>query len=357
LAVPLISILLPARNTAATLGEALASLQRQTLRNWECLVLDDGSTDGTAALAESVACSDARFRVVRRRPPHGIVATLNEGASLARGELLARQDADDRSLPERLEQSLHLLRTAPAISVVACRVRLFPEQSIKPGWRAYGEWLNRLTDPAQIAGDMYVESPLPHPTVLMQRRLFESCGGYQDHGWPEDYDLWLRLHEGGHRFGKPASILYEWRHHDGRLTHRDDRYATEAFLACKLHHLEGRLRQHRHSILIWGAGRDGSRLDRALRQRGITPLAFIDIDPRKIGRSKEGRPILSPRELGGPGIRPPVALAKMWECGARHPAWHPLLLVAVGTKGARQLIRGHLHDNGWTEPDTFTCLH
>lgn len=341
-AAPLISILLPARDAAATLAEALASLRRQTVRDWECLVLDDGSTDATRAIAEGFATGDGRFRVSSSPRPRGIIATLNDGAARARGRFLARQDADDRSLPRRFELSLDLLAANPRVDVAACRVELFPKERIRPGWQAYGEWLNRLVSPEAIARDMYVESPVPHPTVLMPRALLAACGGYRNRGWPEDYDLWLRLHEAGRRFAKPEPVLYQWRHHDDRLTHRDERYAPEAFLACKLHHLAERL--DGSTVWIWGAGRDGSRLARALGRRGRQVAAFIDIDPRKVGRSRGGAPVMSPAELG------------RREDYADSPA-QPLILVAVGTKGARRLIREHLRRAGWSEPEDFVCLH
>ncbi len=339
---PLVSVLLPARDAAVTLAESLASLQDQTFRDWECLVLDDGSTDRTRGVAEGFAASDPRFRVFSAPEPRGIIETLNEGAARARGHYLARQDADDRSLPRRLELSLDLLTANPHVDVAACRIELFPQERIRPGWRAYAEWLNRLVTPEAIAGDIYVESPLPHPTVLMPRELLASCGGYREHGWPEDYDLWLRLHVAGRHFAKPEPVLYQWRHHEGRLTHRDERYAPEAFLACKLHHLAARLGDS--TLLVWGAGRDGSRLARALEQRRLRVEAFIDIDPRKIGRTRGTCPVISPEQLGHRAHCPACAAP-------------PLILVAVGTKGARQLIREHLYATGWSEPEDFLCLH
>ncbi len=342
--VPSVSVLLPARNAERTLTEAMESLRRQTHLDWECILVDDASSDRTGKIAGEISAEDPRFRLYRRPETGGIIPALNQAAREARAPYLARQDADDVSSPARLEQTLALLESSPRLGAVGCRVRLFPEENVRPGWRAYGEWLNGLVAPEEIAREIYVESPLPHPSVIMRRQAFEDCGGYQDRGWPEDYDLWLRMHTAGWQFAKPPEILYAWRHHEGRLTHEDPRYDPAAFLACKLHHLAPCLEER--AVLIWGAGRNGLRLGRALRERGLRPTAFVDIDPRKIGGDRQGCPILSPQDLGS---------RSDWPRGPQEDP--PLILVAVGTKGARQLIRKRLLGAGWTEGVGFICLH
>ena len=337
-ATPRVSILLPARDAAATLEEALASLVAQTLPDWECLVADDGSRDATADIGARWARADGRIRLIRAPAPQGIVAALVRAAREARAPYLARQDADDRSLPGRLERSLALLQGEARLGAVATQVRFFPAPPGESGWGHYGEWLNAAITPAEIERDLWVESPLPHPAVLMRRSAYLGSGGYRDVPWPEDYDLWLRMHVNGWRFAKVPEVLYEWRLHPGRLTLRDAHYSADAFLACKLHHLAPRLRRRR--IFIWGAGRDGRRLGRALAARGFGISAFVDIDPRKIGRTRLGRPVLAPEALG-----------------ERNSAGGALLLVAVGTRGARTLIRARLAQLGWSEPEDFLCLH
>lgn len=340
---PSVSILLPARDAASTLEEALASLAAQTHADWECLLVDDGSRDGTRAIARAWAARDRRIRLIPFDEPRGIVASLERAAAEARAPRLARQDADDRSHPRRLERALALLEGDPSLGAVACRVRLFPEESLAGGWRAYGEWLNAALTPQEIAREIWVESPLPHPAVVLRREAFAQCGGYREVPWPEDYDLWLRMHLAGWRFAKSPETLYDWRHHARRLTCRDPRYAPAAFLACKLEHLDARLR--RHPLILWGAGREGRRLARALAARGLAPRAFIDIDPRKIGGVRQGHPVFSPAalEAGGPLSRAELSGS--------------LILVAVGSRGARAIIRSRLAALGRIETEDYLCLH
>jgi glycosyltransferase involved in cell wall biosynthesis len=337
---PRVSILLPAYNAAGTLAESLASLREQTVRRWECIIVDDGSSDATGAIADSWAKKDPRFRVLRFPVRQGIVVALNSAADLAGAPYLARQDADDRSLPERLERSLALLDSDPALGAVACRVRIFPVEDLAAGMRAYEEWLNSTITPDEIAREIWVESPLPHPATIFRKEAFTRCGRYEDGPWPEDYDLWLRMHTAGWRFAKVAVVLYEWRHHANRLTFNDPRYSPAAFLNCKLRHLQQRLAGK--PLLVWGAGRSGKRLARALLARNLQPRAFIDIDPKKIGSTRLGLPVISPE-------------ATQVQNRPTDPA--PFILVAVGTKGARGLIRSRLHDMRRREPTDFLCLH
>jgi len=338
---PAVSILLPARNAAATLPRALASLQQQTLTAWECLLVDDGSNDATPAIAARAAARDPRIRLHRLRPARGLVAALNLAARRARAPIWARQDADDCSAPERLAASLALLRSSRALGAVATQVRITCRTPLPEGWRRYEQWSNACVTPEEIERDLWVESPLVHPAVMLRAAAWRAVGGYRAGPWPEDYDLWLRLAHAGWRFAKVPRILYAWTHHAGRLTATDARYSAAAFLACKLRQLAPRL--HRARVIVWGAGRDGRRLARALRARAIEPVAFIDVDPRKIGRRRLGRPVWPPEHLRA-GARP-------------SPGRAPLVLVAVGTAGARALIRERLKRLGFREGRDFLCLH
>ncbi len=343
-----ISVLLPAHNAEATLDEALTGLVDQTLREWECLLVDDGSTDRTPEIAAAWAARDARVRVLHHRRREGIVAALQTAAAHAAASILARQDADDRSRPHRFAATLQLLASRPDLGAAACLVETSPADRVTAGLRDYCAWLNGLVTSDQIEREIWVESPLPHPATLIRREAFEACGGYRAGDRPEDYDLWLRMHLAGWRFAKVPEPLYLWRHHEHRLTFRDPRYRPAAFLACKIDHLEALLRER--SVVIWGAGRDGKRLAHALIDRGLSPRAFIDIDRRKIGGRRLGLPVHPPNHLeGGPeALRPATSSAS----GKK-----PIVLAAVGTKGARGLIRARLTEMGWRERQDFLCLH
>lgn len=313
---PLVSVLMPVRDAAATLGAAIDSVRAQTLAAWELIAVDDGSSDGSLELLRSVAVQDVRLRVVQG-PPRGIVAALNEGLRLARAPLIARMDADDLSLPDRLEAQVRLLDSRPELGLASCLVECFPAELISDGMRHYEAWLNGLVEPEQIAVERLVESPLVHPSVLARRSVLTE---YRDGPFPEDYDLWLRMHEAGVRMAKVPRVLLRWRDGDGRLTRTDPRYGASGFLRLKAAHLARTFLRDRRAVRIWGAGPDGKRWRPILAEVGIAVAGFFDIDPRKIG-GRVGRqvPVLS------------------WE---RVPELRDTpLIVAVGAKGARAQIR------------------
>lgn len=324
---PSVSVLMPCYNAAATVNEAVASILGQTKTDFELIAVDDGSTDGTGASLEAWAARDRRI-VLLTQPHGGQVLALQAGAAACRAPLVARMDADDRSWPERLARQTAYLEEHPQLAVVGSLVDGFPPQNVRQGFRIYLEWLNGLTTPEAIAKEIFVESPLAHPSVLMRRAWLERVGGYQERGWPEDYDLWLRMHLAGARFAKVPQVLLDWREHAARVTRTDPRYAVENFLRAKSEYLLRGPLQGRDGLVVWGAGQMGRRLAKHLVRAGAPLRAFVDIDPGKVGRTRRGAPIIHPTEL-------PV----LW-AGLPRPA----LLAAVGSRGARKLIREQLSE-------------
>ncbi len=233
---PNVSVLIPAYNAEATVEAAVASMLRQTLDDIEIVAVDDGSTDSTPLMLDSIATRDPRVRVIHTER-HGIIGALNTGIAECRGELIARMDADDISHPRRLEMQVALMDEHPEVSVCGTLVRMFPRWQLLGGLVRYEQWLNSLVTHDEIARDVFVESPLAHPSVMMRREELIEIGGYQDHGWAEDYDLWLRYHIAGKRFAKVPITLTFWRQSEGRLTFTDPRYSVENFLRAKAHYL------------------------------------------------------------------------------------------------------------------------
>jgi len=336
---PLVSVILPAYNAAATLPEAVGSLLRQTFTDFEIVLIDDGSEDDTARIAEGLASADPRVRPVLS-PRAGLIAALNLGLTHAGGEFVARMDADDLAHPDRLRLQLRLLRDRPDVALASCLIECFPPAAVREGFRLYADWLNRLIEPEDIAREIFIESPLCHPSVMIRRGDLQEAGGYRERGWAEDYDLWLRLHLSGKRFAKVPQILLSWREHPGRLTRTDGRYSVENFLRAKAHYLAAGPLARTRTAILWGAGQTGRRLAKHLGREGVALLACIDIDPSRIGRALRGAPIL-----------PPDALPGLLREHAR-----PAVLSAVASRGARDLIRGHLTRLGLVEGVDFWCV-
>ncbi len=329
---PSISVLLPCYNAAETLAECLDSLAAQTHPDFEIIAVDDGSSDATAEILEASARSDARIRVLLQSHG-GIIQALNHGFDACRGDYIARMDADDRAHPERLAKQAAFLNEHPQVALASCLVRAFPPENVRGGFRVYLEWLNSLVRPEDIRREIFIESPLPHPSVMIRREWLARCGGYRERGWPEDYDLWLRMAQAGAVFAKVPEVLLEWRERPERLTRVDGRYSLENFLRLKAHFLARGPLQGRSEVLVWGAGMMGRRLSKHLLREGAPLHAFVDIDPKKIGRTRRGRPVIAPQDL-------PAAWSALE---------NPVLLASVGARGARALIRTRLAEMGFIE--------
>jgi len=333
---PSVSVLLPCYNAASTLAEALLSLEEQTLTDFEVIAVDDGSSDGTLEILQNWAQRDARIKVLAK-PHGGIISALNAGLSECRAGTIARMDADDRCKPERLELQAQFMNENPEIALVSCLVKGFPDEQVREGFRIYMEWQNSLVREADIVREIFIESPFAHPSVMFRKEWIEKVGGYQEHGWPEDYDLWLRLYLAGGRFAKVPQVLLEWREAPQRLTRTDSRYALENFLRLKAYYLVQGPLQGRQAVFIWGAGMMGRRLGKQLQHQEAPLAAYVDIDPKKIGHMRRGLPILAPEEL-----------PEWWRRSSS-----PILLAAVGARGARPLIRERLEEYGLSEGEDW----
>lgn len=329
------SVLLPVRDGAAHLGEAAASLEAQTDGDFEVLAVDDGSSDATPELLFAWASRDPRVRVIRQDRA-GIVAALERARRAARGTYLARMDADDVCEPRRLELQRALLRGSPSLAACGTRVRYFPRHGLRDGARRYEAWLNDAAAPGEVARELFVECPLAHPTFFMRAHAVERVGGYWDRGWPEDYDLLLRLWRAGWELANVPEVLLHWREGAGRLSRTHGAYAAEAFVACKVHHLRATLLRGRAGAAVWGAGPVGKAFARALLAAGTAVVAFVEVDPRKIGQEIHGAPVLgTPEGLALQGV---------------------LHLAAVGRPGGRETLRRVLREGGLEELQDFVAV-
>ena len=361
---PLVSVVLPVRDGAATLEAALRSLQAQTFPDFEVLVVDDGSLDATPRIARAWERRDDRFRLVRDGPggdghasvagpagdarpppagavprrdaPGGIVAALQRGLGEACGTYVARMDADDRCHPDRLSDQIELLERSPDLAGCGTGVRYVPESAVTPRAAEYAAWLNSMTRWEAVAAAIFVECPLAHPTFMFRRTALDAVGGYRDRAWPEDYDLLLRLWRHGHRFIAVPRVLLEWGNDPGRLSRNHPAYSLGAFRSCRVHHLRRSLLAGREGVVVWGAGPTGKRLAVEFQRQGVRVAAFVEVDPRKIGQVIHGAPVCGAGDAGGFG-------------GVLHVG-------AVARTAGREAVRGAARAAGLEEGVDFVSM-
>lgn len=326
---------MPCYNAGASVARAVASIQAQTYEHWELIVVDDGSSDRSADIVADIAARDSRVRLVRSIH-QGVVAASNKGFELTNSPLIARMDADDVSMPDRLTRQVLHLEQNPDHSAVSCLTRFAGNPDSAGGYAHHVSWTNRHKDSEHIALNRFIDLPVPHPTLMYRRELVEEYGGYRHGNFPEDYEMILRWIAAGAVIGKVDALLYDWHDPPSRLSRTDNRYHMDAFHLCKAPYLAQAIRDsgnNQRELWIWGAGRPARKCAQPLEKAWKPATGFIDIDPRKIGRSIHGRPVVSPDDLP--------------------PAHQSVIVSYVATRGAGDQIRSKLLEYGRKEGSDF----
>lgn len=317
-----ISVVMPVHNAGRYLNQAVFSILNQTHTNIELILIDDHSTDGAV---DNLTGADSRLVIVYAKQ-RGLVCALNQGLALASGDYIARMDGDDISLADRLQTQLALTRQFDGPVLVGARVSMFTDHgSVDGGYLEYERWINSKVTPEQTRQAIFIESPLPHPTLFCRRDVLTHLGGYRDLGWPEDYDLWLRAWHANIPIAKAEPVLLRWRDHPQRLSRCDEMYSSKQFIALKAHFIN---KGFAGPVVIWGAGKGGKRLHDALTAEGMQVNAFIDVSDKRIGGTARGKTVLAPEAVSDRS---------------------ELLLIAVGSRGVRPKIRTYLENLGKRE--------
>jgi hypothetical protein len=236
-------------------------------------------------------------------------------------------------LPGRFAAQRDRLARDPSLAVVATQVTCIGAPG--SGILRFVDWQNALLSPEDHARSIFVEAPVCHPSTMLRRSALDDVGGFREGPFAEDYDLWLRLVHAGWSIAKVPRVLFRWRIHGRNVTWTDPRLSFDALRRLRASHLARRLDR---PFGVWGAGAAGRRLARELEPHGARASFFIDIDPRKIGRTARGVPILSVED----GI-------------ARARTESTLVVVAVAAFGARDLVRERLSNDGLVEGTDFVC--
>ncbi len=201
---PRVSVLMTMYNAARDVRAAVESVRAQTFGNFEFLIVDDGSTDDSVALVES--CADPRIRLVRNAVNKGQTACLNQGLALARGEWIARQDADDLSHPIRLDRQLAAVAEDATLALVGCQAWIIN------GAGSFEGTLNLPLRPASIEWAALFENPFIHTAALFRREVVAQLGGYDESfRICQDYGLWERVLQ-THRGLNVPDRLVQYRH-------------------------------------------------------------------------------------------------------------------------------------------------
>lgn len=189
---PLVSIIMGAYNCEDSLTDCVKSIQNQTYDNWEFIICDDCSTDRTYKVAKSLATQDSRIVVIQNKENSKLPTTLNHCLKVAKGKYVARMDADDICLPDRLAQQVEYLESHSEVAVVGGAIIPFDDISEKRP---------RVPKEHPKAKDMVKDVPFYHPTIMMRKEVYDQLGGYTEAKRTikgQDADLWFRFYANGY---------------------------------------------------------------------------------------------------------------------------------------------------------------
>lgn len=209
---PKVSVVIPVRNGDAFLAKAIESVLCQTFTNFELLVINDGSIDSSVAIVEEYSRKDERVFLVNAAK-RGFANVLNEGIDKARAQYIARLDADDEMLPERLSVQCEFLEKNREIDLVATHIYYIDQYG-----KNRGEGGSAYHSPEEILAEQKSELVIgfQHPSVMFRKSAVVKMGGYRERLWPvEDVDLWTRMVEGGCRLTVLETVLTNYRVHPG----------------------------------------------------------------------------------------------------------------------------------------------
>lgn len=209
---PIVSVVLAVNRDDGFLKTAIESVLTQSMASLELLIVANNCSDELWINLQREAVKDARVRLLRT-PLGQLPYNLNVGLQHARGEFIARMDADDIALPQRLERQLCFLRDNPAISVVGGNYQIIDEHD-----KVVDRPVPLQLDPEKIYKQLPFESCMAHPSVMMRRADVLKVGGYAYGLFAEDWDLWLRMRRAGMRFANLPDLVLRYRIHSGQST-------------------------------------------------------------------------------------------------------------------------------------------
>lgn len=212
---PKISVIMPVYNGGKYFKEAVESISKQTYKDFELIIINDGSTDDSLQVLNKLAEGDGRIKIISRENK-GIVHSLNEGVKLSQGQYIARMDADDVSMPERLEKQINFMESNQDLVLCGTWAKKIDETGNK-----IGEYKVPVTS-SEIRKRILFHNPFIHPSVMFRKDVFENVGGYNSFfKYIEDYELWTRL-VFRHKTDNLPEMLLKYRIQGGQLTKKNN---------------------------------------------------------------------------------------------------------------------------------------
>lgn len=279
---PLVSILVPFKNTEAFIAECINSILDQTYSNWEAIFIDDNSDDNSYSIVEKHAKTDARIKVYKNNHS-GIIEALKTAYKHSSGSYITRMDSDDLMTLIRIEIMVNSLEKHGKKHLAVGQVKYFRADGLSDGFARYESWLNSLTIQGRNYSEIYKECVIPSPCWMLHRSDFEACNGFNSEIYPEDYELAFRFYKANFTCIPCDKVLLHWRDYSTRTSRTHEHYAENSFLDLKVKYFLELNYDASRPLAIWGAGHKGKTLAKILIKKNI-PFYWICDNPKKIGK-------------------------------------------------------------------------
>jgi len=279
---PKVSVILPFFNAEQTINRAIMSIVEQSYDDFECILIDNNSTDKSNSIAKKLAAKDNRF-ILTTEENQGVVFASNKGFEIAQGKYIARMDADDFASPTRLQEQVRFLDDNSDYGAVGGLVEYIPHSENTDGFKRYVNWSNSIITYDDIFKKQFIEMPLVNPTAMWRKEIGDKLGMYRAGNFPEDYEMWLRWLSKGVKIAKIPNVLLKWYDSDKRLTRTNSIYSDESFFKIKTEYLSNWLEANNPfhpKVAAWGASKRSRKRAKFLGEKGIEIKYYIDIKTR-----------------------------------------------------------------------------
>lgn len=331
---PEVSVILPFFNAESTLNRAIESIANQSQNNFECILINNNSSDKSLEIAKLWIEKDNRFILINEKR-QGVIFASNAGSEKAKGKYIARMDSDDWSYPKRLELQCNFLKNNLDYGAVSGLVKHISHSENTQGFSNYVEWINSVKTYSEIINKQFVESVIVNPSAMWRKEIGEKYGMYKDGNFPEDYEMWLRWLSKGVKIKKLDSPILNWHDSNTRLTRTQSIYSVSSFFRIKTKYLANWLREknrfHPH-IAVWGAKRISRRRARLLTEYGIEIDYYIDISREH----KLSDKVIYYSEIPDPGTI--------------------FILIYIKQMDAREKIQDYLNSRGYEEGINYLLI-
>ncbi len=286
MSLPLISILIPFKDSAEFLPECLDSIINQTYANWEVVAVNDHSIDHSYKILKEYSVKENRITVVNNKGK-GIIDALKTAYVLSKGDYITRMDSDDIMANERLSTMVHSLLQKGNGYLAVGQVKYFSHRGIGNGYDRYEKWLNQLTKEGNNFTEIYKECTIPSPCWMVSKTDLDTCDAFHPNRYPEDYDLTFRFYAQNLKVIPCNKVLLYWRDYDTRTSRTSAHYAQNYFLGIKLHYFLQLDYIPLKTLILWGAGNKGKTIAKSLLAQKIE-FQWICDNPKKIGKEIYG---------------------------------------------------------------------